>query len=85
MSVEKLLGVGYFEVAIVILGRHIIVLGLVTSLDEWDRVSNHAINIVYNQPWRLIEYKPGLSIVTTLSEDVTFNHDNAMQSDLLIV
>ena len=80
-----MLGIGYLEVALMILGGHIIILLLLTSLHERDRIAYDSIDFIYYQPRGLIKYEAGLSIIAPLTEDVSLDYDDAVKSDLLII
>ena len=68
-----------------IFGCHIIVLGLLASLYERHGVSNHPLNLIDYQSRRLIKDEPSLPIVASLPKDVSLDHQDAMQGDLLVI
>ena len=68
-----------------IFSSHIIVLLLLTSLNQWHGIADYPLNLIYNKSRGLIEYKSSLPIVAPLPEYVTFNHYNTVKCDLLII
>ncbi len=68
-----------------IFGSHVIVLGLLTSLHEWHGISYHPFNLINYQSRCFIKDESGLPIVASLPEDVPLDHQDAMQSDLLVI
>ena len=68
-----------------IFGSHVIVFGLLASLHEWHGISYNPFNLIYYQSGCLIKDESSLPILAPLPEDVPLDHQDAVQSDLLVI